>query len=341
MGAESSKPISSPSSSTRDVVEFDEKLAYQFADLDIDDIKHVSSDLSIESISRYSKRFYQDSKNLLAKNALAGNDPTNVFLNSSAAIHNDRHTFNVKIDLEGSATNQKSSGRCWLFAGTNIMRIAVITKYNLPDDFELSQSYLFFYGKPTGVNLPHVIDALKTDKLEKANWFLENMIDLAHEDIDDRVVQYLLTDPVGDGGQFDMLINLVEKYGVVPKSVFPETFSSSNTRRLNWLVTVKLREFATVIRKQISLGMSIQSVRVLKEKMMEDIYRIITIHLGEPPSQFDWETQDKNGKYIGIHHLTPKRFFKEVVNFPVSCVLIVSYISLTLYIDLFYGLIDQ
>ncbi|CEG73287.1 hypothetical protein RMATCC62417_08698 [Rhizopus microsporus] len=301
MGAESSKPISSPSSSTRDVVEFDEKLAYQFADLDIDDIKHVSSDLSIESISRYSKRFYQDSKNLLAKNALAGNDPTNVFLNSSAAIHNDRHTFNVKIDLEGSATNQKSSGRCWLFAGTNIMRIAVITKYNLPDDFELSQSYLFFY-----------------DKLEKANWFLENMIDLAHEDIDDRVVQYLLTDPVGDGGQFDMLINLVEKYGVVPKSVFPETFSSSNTRRLNWLVTVKLREFATVIRKQISLGMSIQSVRVLKEKMMEDIYRIITIHLGEPPSQFDWETQDKNGKYIGIHHLTPKRFFKEVVNFPIS-----------------------
>lgn len=163
-----------------------------------------------------------------------------------------------------------------------------------------------------------LIGSSSIDKLEKANWFLENMIDLAHEDIDDRVVQYLLTDPVGDGGQFDMLISLVEKYGVVPKSVFPETFSSSSSRRLNWLVTVKLREFATVIRDSVAQGESIQHIRVIKQKMMQDIYRIIAIHVGEPPSQFDWEAQDKNGKYIGIHNLTPKRFFKEIVNFPVS-----------------------
>lgn len=182
-----------------------------------------------------------------------------------------------------------------------------------------------------------IIISHTTDKLEKANWFLENMIDLAHKDIDDRVVQYLLTDPVGDGGQFDMLINLVEKYGVVPKSVFPETYSSSNSRRLNWLVTVKLREFAAVIRKSIEQGSSIQSVRVIKQKMMEDIYRIISIHLGEPPSQFDWETQDKNGKYIGIHDLTPKRFFKEIVNFPVSINFDI-YHSLTTILDLNYGI---
>ncbi|KAG1457880.1 hypothetical protein G6F56_006517 [Rhizopus delemar] len=301
MGAESSKPVNTITTTNVQASEYDEKFSHQFANLSVQDIKTASSDLTIESLSKYAKNFREDNKNLLAMNAIVGNDPTSVFLNPASALNNDRHIFNVKLDLEGSATNQKSSGRCWLFAGTNIMRLAVIEKYKLADDFELSQSYLFFY-----------------DKLEKANWFLENMIDLAHEDIDDRVVQYLLTDPVGDGGQFDMLISLVEKYGVVPKSVFPETFSSSSSRRLNWLVTVKLREFATVIRDSVAQGESIQHIRVIKQKMMQDIYRIIAIHVGEPPSQFDWEAQDKNGKYIGIHNLTPKRFFKEIVNFPIS-----------------------
>ncbi|KAI8384177.1 peptidase C1B, bleomycin hydrolase [Blakeslea trispora] len=260
----------------------------------------VPATLSGSTLAKYSKVFAEDTKNLLAKSALMGNDPAQVLLNPKT-VQQSKHIFNVKLNLEGSATNQKSSGRCWLFAGCNVMRLAVIQKYKLSDDFELSQSYLFFY-----------------DKLEKANWFLENMIDLAKEDIDDRVVQYLLTDPVGDGGQFDMLINLVEKYGVVPKSVFPETYSSSNSRRLNWLVTVKLREFATKIRSSIEKGLSVQAVRVLKDKMMQDIYRILVISLGEPPSQFDWETSDKNGKYVGIHHLTPKKFFREVVNYPIA-----------------------
>ena len=256
--------------------------------------------LSSESLAKYSKKFYQEPKNLLARNAVLSTDPTGVLLNPLSAKE-DKHIFNVKLDTEGSATNQKSSGRCWLFAGTNVMRLAVINKYKLKDDFELSQSYLFFY-----------------DKLEKANWFLENMIDLAHKDVNDRVVQYLLTDPVSDGGQWDMLINLVEKYGVVPKSAFPETYSSSNSRRLNWLVTVKLREYAAQIRKSIDQGVSVQAIRFAKEKYLEDIYRILVISLGEPPSQFDWEVTDKNGKYIAIHHLTPKKFFREVVSYPVS-----------------------
>ncbi|GAA5795007.1 peptidase C1B, bleomycin hydrolase [Helicostylum pulchrum] len=256
--------------------------------------------LSADSLEKYSKKFSQDPKNALARNAVFGSDPTSVLLNPKEALK-DQHVFNVKLNLEGSATNQRSSGRCWIFAGTNVMRLAVINKYKLNDDFELSQSYLFFY-----------------DKLEKANWFLENMIDLAQRDIDDRIVQYLLTDPVSDGGQYDMLVNVVEKYGVVPKAAFPETYSSSNSRRLNWLVTVKLREFAAQIRKSVEQGVSLQAVRFLKEKMLEDIYRILVISLGEPPSQFDWETTDKNGKYIGIHHLTPKKFFREVVAYPIS-----------------------
>jgi bleomycin hydrolase len=159
---------------------------------------------------------------------------------------------------------------------------------------------------------------LLIDKLEKANWFLENMIDLADKDIDDRVVQYLLSDPVSDGGQWQMLINLIEKYGVVPKSAFPETFASSSTSRLNWLVVVKLREFSSQIRRAIREGVSINSIRVIKEEMMQDIYRIMVIYLGEPPKQFDWEVNDKNGKAISLPNMTPKKFMKEVVDYPVS-----------------------
>jgi bleomycin hydrolase len=144
MGAESSKPVMNHSETNECL---DEKLSLQFVNLNIEDIKSASSDLSVENITKFSKNFHQDSKNLLAMNAMAGNDPTGVFLNPKSALNNDQHIFNVKLDLEGSATNQKSSGRCWLFAGTNIMRLAVISKYKLSDDFELSQSYLFFYGK--------------------------------------------------------------------------------------------------------------------------------------------------------------------------------------------------
>ncbi|KAI8138713.1 peptidase C1B, bleomycin hydrolase [Fennellomyces sp. T-0311] len=268
--------------------------------LDDEQVKARYAPLTSESLTKYSKGFWKEPKNQLALNAVVGHNPTDVMVNRRQAVL-DESIFNVKIDPEGAATNQRSSGRCWLFAGTNVLRLAVIERYGLSDSFELSQSYLFFY-----------------DKLEKANWFLENMIDLATEDIDDRVVQYLLADPVGDGGQWDMFVNIVQKYGVVPKSAYPETYSSSNSGRLGWLVTVKLREYATQIRKAIGDGVSVSTVRVLKEQMLEEIYRILTICLGEPPSTFDWETTDKNGKFIGIRDLTPQKFLKDIVKYPVG-----------------------
>ncbi|KAI8379400.1 peptidase C1B, bleomycin hydrolase [Radiomyces spectabilis] len=270
--------------------------------LDINDnpFKVGSAALTADNLSEFSKDFHKDGKNHLALNAVRANDPTEVMVNRNATLR-DEHVFNVKLDLEGSATNQKSSGRCWLFAGTNVLRLKVIQKFNLSDDFELSQSYLFFY-----------------DKLEKANWFLENMIDLADENINSRVVQYLLQSPVGDGGQWDMFVNIVNKYGVVPKSVYPETYASSNSRRLNWIITVKLREYAAQIREYVEHGASVNSIRVLKESMMQNIYRIMVIFLGEPPSEFDWEATDKSGKYIGIHSLTPRKFFEDIVGYPVG-----------------------
>ncbi|ORX62181.1 peptidase C1B, bleomycin hydrolase [Hesseltinella vesiculosa] len=220
----------------------------------------------------------------------------NVLINP-AAVRKDKHVFNCKLDIEGLATNQKQSGRCWIFAGTNVLRLNVINKYQLKEDFELSQSFLFFY-----------------DKLEKANWFLENMIDLADREVSDRVVQFLLTDPVGDGGTFSMFINIVNKYGLVPKSAYGETIASSSTSRLNWLVTNKLREFAIRIRESLQQDVDINTVRLLKEDMLNQIYRIMVIFLGEPPKSFTFETYDKNGKFLSFENISPLKFKDQVVN---------------------------
>ncbi|RUS14314.1 hypothetical protein BC937DRAFT_94016 [Endogone sp. FLAS-F59071] len=183
---------------------------------------------------------------------------------------------------------------------TNVLRLKVINKYKL-EEFELSQSYLFFW-----------------DKLEKANFFLEKMIDLADRDVDDRDVQYLLSRPVDDGGQWDMFVNLVTKHGLVPKSVYPESHSSGASSRLNWIVKVKLREFAVRIRAEYAAGARGGHLRSQKEAMMTEIYRILAITLGEPPKTFDWATRDKNGKYIEVKGMTPKKFAEEVVGYPIT-----------------------
>jgi bleomycin hydrolase len=156
--------------------------------------------LDIKSASEFEKELLSSAKNRLALNALLSNDIRTVVSNKVSTL-SDTQTFNVKIPFEGSpVTNQRSSGRCWLFATTNVLRVPVMKKYNLKE-FELSQAYLFFW-----------------DKMEKANWFLEQMIDTADLDLDERVVQELLSAPVNDGGQWDMASNLVEKYGLVSKA---------------------------------------------------------------------------------------------------------------------------
>ncbi|RIA82425.1 peptidase C1B, bleomycin hydrolase [Glomus cerebriforme] len=244
-----------------------------------------SATLKTEYLDKFSDNLNTDPKNRLALNAISGEDMTKILLNRETTI-NDIHVYSEQIELEGKATNQKSSGRCWLFAATNL------------EDFELSQPFLFFY-----------------DKLEKANWFLESMIELANEDIDSRLIQYLIQAPVNDGGQWDMVINLLEKYGVVPKSVFPESYNSSNSGNLNWLVTTKLREFAFQLRELHISGKDQHALRHAKINMMEEIYRIIAISLGEPPKQFDWTFRDVNGKYHNYKGLTPKKFYQNFIGY--------------------------
>uniref|UniRef100_A0A1D1YLR2 bleomycin hydrolase n=1 Tax=Anthurium amnicola TaxID=1678845 RepID=A0A1D1YLR2_9ARAE len=255
-----------------------------------------SATLKEEYLDKFSDEFNSDPKNRLALNAISGEDMNKVLLSRETTI-NDIHVYSEQIELEGKATNQKSSGRCWLFAATNVMRLIVMKKYKL-EEFELSQPFLFFY-----------------DKLEKANYFLESMIELANEDIDSRTIQYLIQAPVNDGGQWDMVINLLEKYGVVPKSVYPESYNSSNSGNLNWLVTSKLREFAFQLRTLNAAGKDQNTLRHAKVKMMEEIYRIIAISLGEPPKKFDWTFRDGNGKFHNHQGLTPKSFYQDIIGY--------------------------
>lgn len=216
----------------------------------------------------------------LALSALSSADPKAV-LASRRTIMKDQQVFNVKIGFEGAPiTNQRSSGRCWLFAATNVFRVALMKRHNL-DKFELSQAYLFFW-----------------DKLEKANYFLEQVLDTAEEDIESRLIQRLLFQPVSDGGQWDMVFNLVTKYGLCPQVLYPDSFNAMNSSAINSLITTKLREDGLILRKMAS-SCSATSINEMKEEMMREIHLILTLTLGPPPSpttEFTWDFIDANGK---------------------------------------------
>jgi bleomycin hydrolase len=192
-------------------------------------------------------------------------------------------------------TNQKSSGRCWGFAGLNLFRIYLGRKYNLKK-FEFSQNYFIF-----------------CDKLEKSNYFLENIIKTADEPLDGRLVMHLLTDPIQDGGQWHMFVNLIEKYGVLPQTEMPESFQSSQSMRMNRMITRKLRGFAKDLRVAYEKGADTKKLRVMKEDMLRTIYQMLTICLGSPPEKFEWQIRDKDKKFHRFEKLNPKQFYKEHV----------------------------
>ena len=207
-----------------------------------------------------------------------------------------RERFSFSIDLEaGKVTNQKQSGRCWMFAALNTMRVEVMKKLNL-ENMELSQNYTLFY-----------------DKLEKANYFLESILDTVDEPTDGRLISWLLMAPLNDGGQWDMLANIIRKYGIVPKEAMPETFSSSCTREITPWMTKKLREFACTLRTAYAKGASMEELQGKKQEMMSVIYRMLVIALGKPPKTFTWETRDKDKQFIRIADITPQQFFAEYV----------------------------
>ncbi len=205
-----------------------------------------------------------------------------------------QHTFSHVVK-GGPITNQKQSGRCWMFAGLNTLRIPVMQRCNL-EEFELSQAYQMFW-----------------DKFEKANYFLENILETLREPLDGRLVAWLLTAPLGDGGQWDMFVNLVEKYGVVPKWVMPETFHSSRSRTMNDLLTAKLRQDAGRLRDLHEQGSELGPLRQEKERMLGEFYVALVTFLGEPPHEFDFEYRSKDDEFHRDAGLTPLEFFHRYV----------------------------
>lgn len=253
--------------------------------------------LSQEEIIKMKEEVVSDPSFVFTRNALTRGRLGDVAVNWDrfAALN---HTFSHKVDPELSVTDQKMSGRCWIFSALNMIRVPFVKKYDL-GDFEFSQSYIFFY-----------------DKLEKANYFLENVIATHQEPVEGRVVSHLLTDPVCDGGQWDMFVNIAKKYGVVPKSVYPDSEACKNSRAINYILTLKLRQWCLDLRSMIENGATLEEVKEVKADMMTETYKICALHFGLPPSSFDWEYTDKNKEFHAHRNLTPKQFLEEFVDFP-------------------------
>lgn len=208
-----------------------------------------------------------------------------------ASLQNTQYQYSVDLPtLE--VTDQMHSGRCWIFSALNLLREQVAKKCNL-EKFELSQNFISFW-----------------DKFEKVNYFLESIISLADRPVDDRLLTYILSSGIEDGGQWDMLVNVVEKYGVVPKSAMEETHQSSDTSDMNHLMNAKLRQYAAKLRAAAKDGKDLQQ---MKQEMLAEMYRFLCMCCGEPPKQFDFEYVDKDKKYHMVRGLTPKKFYEEYV----------------------------
>ncbi|GAA5851682.1 hypothetical protein JCM3766R1_000484 [Sporobolomyces carnicolor] len=266
--------------------------------------------ISLESLDKWHDELDDDPKWKLAQTILSRTEFNFVLQNRAAKI-SDQMVFSHKVDHEGNPiANQLASGRCWLFALTNVVRIHAARKHHL-DKFQLSQSYLFFY-----------------DHLSKANWFLEQMIDLAHRPLDDETVRYILQQgPAQDGGQYDLAVALVESFGLVPQTVYPESWNSSHSAELDKLLTSKLREFALDLRVRYANTFEVmepsaakEDLRALKDKQMKVVFRILTIACGAPPKpdeEFTWEFTDKSGQYHALK-TTPLEFAKVHAGYDVS-----------------------
>ncbi len=254
--------------------------------------------LTPDLLHSYREKFGERSANKLAQNAVARVSIEDVALDHAIAT-SITPTFSTVLDDWG-VTNQKRTGRCWMFAGLNLFRVGAMKAMNLKT-FEFSQSYTLFW-----------------DKVERANYFLEAIIETIDRDSDDRTVATLLDRPIDDGGQWNMFVNLIKKHGVVPKSVMPETESSSATMNMNRIVKTQLRQGARTLRDLHASGASMDQVRARKEEILATIYRIVSIHLGTPPESFDWQWMDKDRVFHRDGEMTPQQFAEKYITLPID-----------------------
>tara|TARA_B100000900_G_scaffold129622_1_gene109622 strand:- start:10371 stop:11696 length:1326 start_codon:yes stop_codon:yes gene_type:complete len=254
----------------------------------------VPGQITKKQIEAMRAEFNDDPSAKIAQNAVTGNNVASVSLRRDLVQEVD-FSFSTKLD-DWKATNQKSSGRCWLFATLNLFRPGTMKKMNVKE-FEFSQAHIHFW-----------------DKFERSNHFLEAIIETSDRAVDDRTIHFLLSDPIGDGGQWNMAMNLIRKHGLVPKTAYPESNSSSSTRWMNSILKDILRSTASEIRGIINSGGSDEDARTHKDSRMKDIWRVLCIHLGTPPESFDWQWRDKDKEFHRRGKITPQEFAKEYVD---------------------------
>ncbi len=246
----------------------------------------MERNLTAEQLELFEKGFAVQPSYRLMQNAVTQTTVTDIALDRRIVTGID-HSVSHLLD-DWKVTNQKKSGRCWLFAGLNLLRAGAARKLGVKD-FEFSQNYLMWW-----------------DKFERANFFLEAMIETAGRDVDDRTVAHLLSDPISDGGQWNMFVALIRKHGLVPKTAMPETESSSNTSAMNDTLRKVLRQGARDLRKLAAEGIDAQ--RAHKRDVLSTVHRVLSIHLGTPPQKFLWQWKDEDKAFHRDGWVTPVDF---------------------------------
>ena len=249
--------------------------------------------LPIEEFDAMRADYDADPRNRLMQNAVTLHNVDEIALDRQI-VTDANHVYSTTLD-DWNPTHQGASGRCWLFSGLNLCRVDTMQEMNIKQ-FEFSQSYMMFW-----------------DKVERANFVLESIIETADSPVDDRVVQYLMSAPIEDAGQWDMFVNLVKKHGVVPKSAMPETQSSGATYKMNSNLYYQVRQGAMKIRDLYKSEAGLEAMRQSKLDTLKVIYKILAIHLGTPPKEFDWQWNDRDGEFRRDGTVTPKQFAEKYV----------------------------
>ena len=247
--------------------------------------------ISPEMLAQISATYEDNLYDKAISNALAGTSIATLAINADNAAMIDTH-FSDRVKTKG-ITDQKSSGRCWLFTCLNVLRAKMIDKYELPG-MEFSQSYLFFY-----------------DQLEKANLFLQGVIDTRKLPFEDRKVDWLFSNPLSDGGQFTGVSNLITKYGLVPADAMPETYQANNTSQMANLLKLKLREFGLELRAAGKARPA--ELQEMKVRQLSEIYRMLALCLGEPVKEFEWTRCNRNNEIVSRKTYTPMSFYQEFI----------------------------
>ena len=256
-------------------------------------MRNNATDIKKEDLIRYEEAYAGDPIRRVMTGAFSKANMNDLAFDPVSAR---KMQFKFSVDVKTmAATNQKQSGRCWIFAATNVLREIVAKELNL-DSFELSQSYLAFW-----------------DKFERVNYYLESILDTAHLPADDRTVSYIVGTGVHDGGQWDMFVNIVNKYGIVPKDAMPETQQTSATGTLNMLLNRYLRRCTPILRKLVQDGADEETIRAEKDAMLAKCYAFLVSCYGTIPETFDFEYVDKDKNYHIEEGYTPHSFYEKFI----------------------------